>query len=116
MKILLSFDLSTDGDYQGLYTWLDNNNAVECGTSCAQIDLKSKKGLGKPWQSLIKDLQNDIKKNVKIKDGLFNDRIHVTFKTNNEIKSGFLFGKRKKAPWSGYAINSENDGRLELNE
>ena len=33
--IWLSFDLGVAGDYPGLYKWLDEHDAVECGDSVA---------------------------------------------------------------------------------
>jgi hypothetical protein len=31
----LSYDLGVKGDYEGLYAWLDDHNAEECGNSVA---------------------------------------------------------------------------------
>lgn len=31
--IWISYDLGVGGDYEGLYAWLDNNEATECGDS-----------------------------------------------------------------------------------
>lgn len=33
--IWLSYDLGVNGDYEGLYSWLDGHGAKECGTSVA---------------------------------------------------------------------------------
>jgi hypothetical protein len=35
--IWISYDLGVKGDYPGLYAWLDNAGAVECGDSLAFI-------------------------------------------------------------------------------
>lgn len=35
--VWLSYDLGAKGDYDGLYSWLDNHKAKECGDSIAYI-------------------------------------------------------------------------------
>lgn len=35
MRIWLSFDLGVSGDYEGMYAWLDDKRAKECGSSVA---------------------------------------------------------------------------------
>lgn len=37
VRIWISYDLGADGDYAGMYTWLDRHNAVECGNSMASL-------------------------------------------------------------------------------
>lgn len=35
--IWLSYDLGVNGDYEGMYAWLDNHGAKECGGSVAYL-------------------------------------------------------------------------------
>jgi hypothetical protein len=37
----MSYDLGVKGDYEGLYAWLDDHEAKECGNSVAAIPQKS---------------------------------------------------------------------------
>lgn len=36
--IWISYDLGVKGDYEGLYAWLDDHKAIECGDSVAFIN------------------------------------------------------------------------------
>lgn len=98
--VWLSFDLGIGGDYPGLYKWLDNHNAVECGDSVAFLKYPISSGKEKELFTLIK---NEIGKSVNLRSG---DRVYVIRreKTDSDyvVKGGFLFGKRKSTPWDGY--------------
>jgi hypothetical protein len=41
----MSFDLGVQGDYEGLYRWLDAQGARECGDNLALFSFASKKDL-----------------------------------------------------------------------
>jgi hypothetical protein len=41
--IWISYDFGLNGDYTGLYTWLDNMKAIECGNSLAFINIELSK-------------------------------------------------------------------------
>jgi len=57
--VWLSYDLHSGGDYEGLYAWLDNHKAVECGFSVARFLFS--------FESEIKEeLAADLKKNVQL--------------------------------------------------
>jgi hypothetical protein len=90
--VWISYDLGVKGDYKGLYAWLDNHNAKECGNSVAALEYAHEK-------SLIEELQEDLSQNISIAK---HDRIYVIWREDRKIKGKFLFGKRKAAPWSGY--------------
>jgi hypothetical protein len=38
--IWISFDFGLKGDYTGLYEWLDNKEAVECGIGLAYFNFE----------------------------------------------------------------------------
>ncbi len=40
--IWLSYDLGVKGDYEGLYAWLDDHGAIECGESVAFFNFEIK--------------------------------------------------------------------------
>ena len=89
----LSYDLGVRGDYEGLYTWLDGKNAIECGDSLAFIKTDISDDI---IESLKKDIEEHIETNKKT-------RIYIIYRDNNKMKGKFLIGSRKAAPWTGYA-------------
>jgi len=96
--IWLSYDLGIKGDYENLYIWLDRHNAKECGDSLAVFKYTTGE------KNLLEALKKDLKKNVSIRK---EDRIYIIFKEDGRLKGKFLFGKRKVAPWAGYAKSLE---------
>lgn len=106
--IWISFDLGIGGDYPGLYKWLDNHKALECGDSLAflgyPLNIKDK-------DDFLGHLREELSKAVKIRPG---DRIYFI---RQETVNGamrpvgtFIFGRRKGTPWEGYGDKSENEG------
>lgn len=93
----LSYDLGLKGDYNGLYTWLDNMSARECG---ANLAIFKKETEGNP----IKAIQQDLQRYVKLQE---TDRIYLIYKLKDRVKGTFLAGKRKRPPWQGYSWNTE---------
>lgn len=94
IRYWLSYDLGVSANYEDLYQWLDNMQAKECGSSVATF--KSKK----TRESLAKEISKFIDRNA---------RVYII-----SMKRGgrFVLGKRKLAPWAGYAealIESEED-------
>ena len=100
-RIWLSYDLGVDGDYEGLYYWLDLHNAKECGDSVATLEFKYE-------EDLIEELKESLSVSVKIRE---KDRFYVIYKDelNHQLKGKFIFGKRKVAPWKGYAGEIEEE-------
>ena len=94
-KIWISYDLGINGNYEDLYSWLDSKKAKECGDSLAFIKDYSFEG------DFIEFLKQDIKNFVELKK---TDRIYI-FSTKPLIAK-FIFGKRKRAPWEGFAIGT----------
>lgn len=98
--VWLSFDLGIGGDYPGLYTWLDNHGAIECGESVAffkySIDAASE-------ADLVTIVKKDIEAHVKLRAGdrLYIIRREVTARSCS-VKGDFITGKRKGSPWEGY--------------
>ncbi len=101
-SIWISYDLGIKGDYSGMYTWLDNYAAKECGDSLAFIHYEYKK-------DFIDELLNDITDYVTLKK---TDRLYIVYQddSTNKIKGKFISGKRKGGPWEGYG---EKEGFME---
>jgi hypothetical protein len=97
--IWLSFDLGVTGDYEGIYTWLADHDAVECGDSLAFLRYEKR---GDLLEDLKKDLENAVEINGKT-------RIYVIYRSEDDdkMKGKFLFGKHKQASWTGYGTSKE---------
>ena len=101
--IWLSFDLGIGGDDPGLYKWLDNHKAIECGDSVAFLKYSVETDKD---DDIIADVKKDIESCVKLRAG---DRIYIIRRDSTSkpisVKGAFLTGKRKASPWEGYGDN-----------
>jgi hypothetical protein len=99
--VWVSFDLGVKGDYEGMYAWLDGQNAKECGDSvaCFWYDHSGKDLL----QDLKEDLDNSVELDTK------RNRIYVIRNVKGKMKGAFIFGRRRNAPWTGVAATGEQD-------
>jgi hypothetical protein len=93
--IWLSYDLGVGGDYDGLYRWLDERGAEECGDSLAILRHRAS-------ETLADDIKAELKKAVAI------DRRTKVYLIHRDTPTGayrgiFLFGGRKRPPWTGFA-------------
>lgn len=93
--IWLSYDFGVKADYPGLYRWLDNMGAVECGDSMALMKLEV------PATQEVPDfVRAQISEHVTISKS---DRIYLIWKGSDGMNKGrFIFGKRRGSPWQGY--------------
>jgi hypothetical protein len=90
----LSFDLGLSGDYTSLYAWLDRQQAKECGDGVATFTSdKSRKKIKSELGNLLKVRTNPRIYLISMHEG-----------------GRFIFGKRKVAPWTGYAQTSMDSG------
>ena len=97
--IWLSYDLGVRGDYEGLYSWLDDHGAKECGDSVAYLAFSHE---GNLIESLKADLRGAISMDKRT-------RIYAVYRVDGKTKGRFLFGGRKRAPWEGYGAHEEQD-------
>ena len=105
MRISLSFDLGVSGDYEGMYAWLDDKNAQECGASVASF-------LCPDEHDLLTSLKSEIAETVTINK---RSRVYVVFKDDQgKSKGRFLIGGRQSAPWDGYGRHDETDDDEDL--
>jgi hypothetical protein len=102
--VWLTYDLGVQGDYKGLYAWLDDHQAVECGNGVSFFNYE----YGEK-KSFEEQLRNDLKSKVKFESG---NRIyivrHVVEEGKKKLKGSFLIGKRKASPWEGYGEKTDN--------
>lgn len=92
--IWISYDLGIGGDYDGLYRWLANHDAVECGDGLAFFNYQAKSS-----DKILEELKAEIEAGVRINN---KTRIYCIWKKEGKVKGCFLFGARKGNPWEGY--------------
>jgi hypothetical protein len=100
--VWISFDFGLKGDYTGLYTWLDNQNAVECGNGLAFFMYKSSQLHSETdGKAIINLLSADLKEAVNLSK---TDRVYIIIKDSktNKVKGEFINGTRRQSPWEGY--------------
>ncbi len=85
MRYWLSFDLGLRGKYEELYEWLDKLEAQECGDNVATFETE------KTREQINDELS-----------GLLDEKARV-YIINRKKGGKFILGKRKPAPWVGYA-------------
>ena len=98
--IWLSYDLGVNGDYEGMYAWLDNHGAKECNGSVAYLQFTHDGDLP---TSLKSDIESVVALNRR-------SRIYVIYRKDEKMAGRYLFGHRKGAPWEGFG---DKDGTEE---
>ena len=91
--IWVSYDLGVQGDYEGLYAWLDSQHAKECGDSLAFIEYHYTK-------DLVSELKKELLKSFKTDK---KTRIYTIRQEGEKLKGRFILGGRKTAPWAGFS-------------
>jgi len=92
--VWISFDLGVQGDYEGLYRWFDAHDAEEGGDNVACLRHYEYDG------DLSESLRKDLKRSVNIDK---RTRVYVIRKESGKPKGKFIFGSRRRPPWTGYA-------------
>lgn len=94
--VWISYDLGVQADYEGMYSWLDEHQAKECGDSLAFVNYEY-------TGSLLDALTADLQRSVQITK---RTRIYVIYREQDtkKMKGSFIFGGRKAPPWSGFAV------------
>ena len=99
IRVWLSYDLGVKGDYESLYSWLDEHEALECGDSIATFS----------WED-VENIKEDIKKSLEASvEFKKTDRVYLIFKKEDNYTGSFIIGKRKPAPWDGYSSEFTED-------
>jgi hypothetical protein len=94
-NIWLSYDLGIRGDYSGLYQWLDDIGAEECGNNVAFFKMEIEES-----EDFLEKLLAEIKRNVEMKSG---ERFYVIYKRPDGKYAGkYIIGNRRANPWKGY--------------
>ena len=97
--VWLSFDLGVQGDYEGMYDFLDQHQAKECGDSLACF-----------WYEATGDLVDTM--TIAIHNHMDigpKARIYLIWLEGGKLRGKFLFGKRKNPLWAGHAVTGETE-------
>ncbi len=96
--IWIAFDLGVRGDYEGIYTWLDQKAARECGDNLAFLIYEYS-------GEFLKALTDDLSESIEITK---RTRIYAVYRDpkTKKLKGSFVVGGRKAAPWTGYAVGT----------
>lgn len=99
-KVWLSYDLGVQGDYEGLYEWLGEWGAEECGDSLAVFSYSYKTDLA---GELLKDIKQDVT--------LQRARLYLIYRDDatKKLKGRFIQGGRRRPAWAEYAQQSIDD-------
>jgi hypothetical protein len=105
IAIWLTYDLGVGGDFQGLYSWLDDKKSIECGNNNAYFKYSFSDAITSDDQ-LLAALKAELEEKVSFKAG---NRIYIIRKSIDTGKStgSFVIGKRKANPWEGFGTKSE---------
>jgi hypothetical protein len=95
-RFWLSFDLGLRGNYEELYQWLDAAGAHECGDNVATFVMN------KTREQITAELSKILEKNARI--------YLIGPGKKGRVAGRFVLGRRKKRPpWSGYAVAESED-------
>jgi hypothetical protein len=109
ITIWLTYDLGVGGDFQGLYSWLDDKEAKECGNNNAFFEYSYPSNIATNMD-LLKYLKKDLdERKISFTAG---NRIYIIFKSieanNGAPVGGWIIGRRKASPWEGYGTKATN--------
>jgi hypothetical protein len=98
--VWIYFDLGINGDYEGMYSWLDDHDAHACGDRLAFVRYKF-------GDNLFEELKADILNSVDVAQ---KNHIYVIFKDEaGNVTGKFLVGRRMRAPWVGYGSADQQE-------
>jgi hypothetical protein len=105
--VWISYDLGVVGDYEGMYAWLDEHKAKECGDNLAFIHYE--------WSnSFVENITSSLRDAFAINK---QTRIYIVYRDRDttKIRGKFVVGTRKASPWTGYAADA-GDALADLDE
>lgn len=109
-NVWMSYDLGVQGDYDHMYAWLDNHEALECGDSIAYFEYEIPYDMND--SDFLKAIKNDLENTISFNPG---NRVYVIryVPEENTYYGKFIIGRRKASPWEGYGDKAEHidDGK-----
>lgn len=105
-RVWLSYDLGVKGDYPGLYAWLDDHKAVECGDSIASFLYKCTNR-----DMLEGELLSELEGAVHLSSS---DRLYIIYrKADGGVTGHYIHGRRKSNPWEGFGAKGIEESESE---
>lgn len=105
--VILNYDFGLKGDYESLYSFLDNQEAIDCGNSSGAFEFNFSGGLDLSHEEKTEQIKQEIESKVSLKKG---DRIYViVHDKNGQPKGSFIYGHRQRPIWEGYGSKTEED-------
>lgn len=99
--VWLAFDLGLQGDYAGLFAFLDRLEAQECGNGLAVFVYHYD-------ADLAEELKRELLKAIALDEA--RDRLYLMQKFDDGRMHGtFLVGRRRRPPWIGYGVSTGVD-------
>jgi hypothetical protein len=100
-QVWLSYDLGVEGDYDGLWKWLGEWGAKECGDSLAVLSYSYRTDLAK---ELVRDIKQDVKLHRRA-------RLYLIYRDDvtRQVKGRFIVGGRRPPQWAEYSQESIED-------
>ncbi len=110
MTIWLTYDLGVGGDFQGIYSWLDDHKAIECGNNNAYIRNYEYLDNITTDDEFVAALKDELESKITFKPGnrIYIVRQSIDGKNKGKNIGSFVIGKRKASPWEGFGTKTEN--------
>lgn len=108
VHVWLLYDMGVLDDYEGLYSWLDNRDAIECGDSAAWFAVSCDED-----DDVFEILSKDLRENVNLSNRA---RIYAICRNRmgeKKFRGRFIIGRRKRAPWEGYGEQESQEEETE---
>ena len=107
--IWLTYDMGVGGDFQGIYSWLDDYEAIECGNNNAFFKYSYPDKI-QTDEDFVEHLKKELESKINFIPG---NRIYIIRKSIDSEKNGkttgsFILGKRKANSWEGFGTKTEN--------
>lgn len=105
--VILNYDLGLKGDYESLYSFLDMQNAIDCGNSSGAFEFNFSGGSDLSHSEKMEQIKKEIELKVSLKKG---DRIYTIVHDKKGVAIGtFIYGHRQRPIWEGYGNKTAKD-------
>ena len=96
-RVWMSYDLGVQGNYTGLYAWLDRRGALECGDSTAVFFYEHATSIK---DEIASDMEGILGKDRRA-------RIYIVYydEDKGHVTGAFVLNGRKAAPWVGFGTD-----------
>ena len=96
--VWLAFDLGIRGDLEGIYQFLGEHDAKECGGNMGTFKFTYNEDI--PTE-LTQQLKNVVKFDKR-------SRVYVIYPRAGKSVAKFIIGSRRSPPWSSYVPSQDN--------